>query len=402
MLYKKRLLRGGYILSMCAVLVSCYKLENTSIDYNDNQSILIKDMPGDTLASDGWGESYDKGDTYIRMRSYTSIWSDSIRFIPYGTELINSAKNVGEQSEKTIIWLSDQRVHPTKPEDNNAYKNSDDGLNYIFRDGAWYRMNITGFEESNNQSDVNIDWRGYLKVAPINAKVGWTYCDLDNQRIYRYDGKAWSLLVSNANYRENKSFIQVQYSKSGKETGKHNIFTFRFSDGKQQFIRDAVDSLRYLPNYDWDIAFTEQYNSTVWVNNGQYEFNPGFKGPVKKSSVLMYPYGYEFMKEAPTDEEFDAVLPLDRRMSELSEYGGGENAWYQYSYTTNIANPFPYRAFYLRLEQADGSFLYGKLQLISMYKGAPEVLTDRNWPSPYLTFRYFIQKDGSRNVQTTN
>jgi len=82
-----------------------------------------------------------------------------------------------------------------------------------------------------------------------------------------------------------------------------------------------------------------------------------------------------------------------------SEFGPGVNSWYEFG-STFIAKPFPYKGYYLRLEQKDGSFLYGKLQLISMYKGAPEVLTDRNWPSPYLTFRYFIQKDGSRNLRT--
>jgi hypothetical protein len=43
---------------------------------------------------------------------------------------------------------------------------------------------------------------------------------------------------------------------------------------------------------------------------------------------------------------------------------------------------------------------YARLELINVYKGNPPVVTDLFWPAPYFTFRYFVQEDGSRNLQT--
>lgn len=195
-------------------------------------------------------------------------------------------------------------------------------------------------------------------------------------------------MTSNANYNENKDFVQVQYSKSGKEAGKYSMFLYRFKDGWQHFIRDAADSTRYLKTADWDLAFTGEMNSTIFLNNGRNKIGPSTGSPITKSSLIMYEYGYDFMDEAPEDEFFDSRPADNLLISYASQYGPGVNSWYEYG-STFIAKPFPYKAYYLRLEQPDGSYLYGKLQLISMYKGAPEVLTDANWPSPFMTFRFF-------------
>ena len=393
-----------YITITISLLASaCYKPEDNTVNYEDRHSTVVYDLPGDTLASDGWEAAYASGDTYMRQRFFNSSWTDSIRIVPWGNEKINAAAGVDASKDVAINWLSSGAKHPESVAENSAYTNTTDNKDYLYRSGVWYQMSIDRYAAVNDGKTLN--WRGTSKQPPVNPEPDWAYCDSDNMRAYIYTGNAWALLVNNANYRSNIDFVQVQYSKSGKETGMYNMFLYSFHDHKQIFIRDAADSARYLKTTQWDLAFTENFNGLLWLNNARYDKNPGYGSPLTRTAVLMYEYGYEFMNEAPADSLFDAVPATDMQMGYSSEYGAGINAWYEYSTTTHIAQPFPYRAYYLRLQQIDpvtgeSSYRYGKLQMISMYKGAPEVVTDLNWPSPYFTFRYFIQDDGSRNLKT--
>lgn len=385
---------------------SCYKLKDITPNFEDGRSTVVYDLPGDTLATDGWDDNYEEGDLYLRQRYYNSRWTDSIRFVPVGNEIINAAAGVNSSTEAGIRWLADAAIHPISQVENDAYRNTADGYRYIFRSGSWYQMGIGGHTGTAKNDSIFVNWRGYIASAPANPQTGWAYRDNDNNRVYQYNGKAWALMVSDANYNQNTDFIQVEYSKSGKEAGKYSIFLFRFRDGWQQFIRDAADSARYLKTADWDLAFTAEFNSHIFLNNGRSRFSPATGSPLTRTSVIMHEYGYDFMHEAPDDDFFDAIPADNMQMGYVSQYGPGVNSWYEYG-STFIAKPFPYRAFYLRLEHIDPatgtkSIKYGKIQLISMYKGAPEVLTDRNWPAPYLTFKYFIQPDGSRNLRTKN
>lgn len=389
--------------SIAILLTACYKQQQSAVNYEDGHSTVIHDLPGDTLASDGWERAYENGDTYLRQQYYNATWTDSIRIVPWGNEKINAAAHINSSSDSNITWLPAAPVHPASPAENQAYNNTTDDKDYIFRSGVWYQMSIDAYQPENDSAFLN--WRGYAQTPPASPESDWVYCDSDNQRVYHFNGKAWVLVVNNANYRSNTNFIQVQYSRSGKETGVYNMFVFRFSDGTQQIIRDGADSARYLKSGNWDIAFTDNFNSLIWLNNAGYEKNPGYGGPVTRTSLVMYEYGYDFMNEAPADSVFDAVPPSGMQIGYASEYGTGVNAWYEYSTTTHLAQPYPYRAYYLRLQQTDpvtgeSTIRYGKLQLISMYRGAPEVVTDLNWPSPYFTFRYYIQPDGSHNLKT--
>ena len=391
------------IVIILLIFSSCYKPGENIVNYEDGHSQVIYDLPGDTLASDGWESDYETGDTYLRQTFYNSAWSDSIRIVPWAGEKINGAAGVDDNKESALNWLTAGSTHPTAVKENDAYANTADGKEYVYRSGAWYQISIDAYLPEKDSLTVN--WRGAAKLPPANPEVNWTYCDNDNHRVYIFSGKAWALMVNNANYRSNIKFVQVQYSKSGKETGRYNMFLFHFSNRKQLYIRDATDSARYLKTDQWDIAFTGEFNSLIWLNNSGYKQNPGYGSPMVHSSVLLYAYGYEFMNEAPSDSLFDAVPATDMQIGFSSEFGPGINAWYEYSTTTHVAQPYAYRAFYLRLQRfnpntGESTYRYGKLQLISMYKGAPDVVTDLNWPSPYFTFRYFIQEDGSRNLKT--
>ncbi|WP_379825154.1 HmuY family protein [Flavobacterium notoginsengisoli] len=177
----------------------------------------------------------------------------------------------------------------------------------------------------------------------------------------------------------------------GKTKKGFDTFLFRFSDRKQIWIRNAADSAQYLKTKEWDIAFTGPYNSEVYVNKGNYEFNPGFGGPAS-SAVIKIDKPYAEVDAAPSDQEFTA--------SEINKIGWavnqGADGWFFYSLDTHIMLAIKSRTYVIHLP--DGK--YAKLELINAYQGNPPAVTNLNWPAPYLTFRYYVQNDGSKNLKT--
>ncbi|UYQ95107.1 HmuY family protein [Chitinophaga horti] len=144
------------------------------------------------------------------------------------------------------------------------------------------------------------------------------------------------------------------------------------------------------PTLKWDLAFTGPYNSEVFVNDGSYEYNPGYGGP-GKGAVVIIDKPYDQVHEVPTEAQFEA--------SDFKKIGwdaGNGRGWFFYSLDNHICVPIKNRTFAIRT--ATGK--YAKLELINIYKGNPPVVTDLFWPAPYVTFRYFVQEDGSRNVRT--
>lgn len=161
------------------------------------------------------------------------------------------------------------------------------------------------------------------------------------------------------------------------------IFYFSFKSNVK------IDPTKVL-TADWDIAFANEYNSTISVNNGANKNSYGF-GSSGKGALMVVNKAYDEVKTAPSDAEF-ANKGVD--FSGLDQ--GDDNGWYFYEMNTHVAVPVKNRTYVLKT--AEGK--YAKLQMISMYKGAPAVVTDLNWPAPYLTFRYYIQQDGSTNLST--
>lgn len=178
----------------------------------------------------------------------------------------------------------------------------------------------------------------------------------------------------------------------GKEKRPFYIFLYRFSDKRQIWIRNAADSARYLKTGEWDLAFTGPYNSEVYVNNANDESNPGYGGPATNTAIVRYDQLYSSVTEAPADDVFN--------QSEIGKIGwsSGPNSsgWFNYSLNTHLVVPIKNRIYVIRL--ADGK--YAKLELINVYKGNPPTVSDLNWPAPYYTFRYFVQQDGSKNLNT--
>lgn len=150
-----------------------------------------------------------------------------------------------------------------------------------------------------------------------------------------------------------------------------------------------VDESKKVSN-EWDIAFAKEYNSYISINNGTNTESFGLGG-TSTGAMIAVNQAYDQVKEAPSDVEF-----TNNGITSAGWDSGAGKGWYFYELKTHIAVPVINRTYVLRT--ADGK--YAKLQLISMYKGAPATVSDLNWPAPYFTFRYYVQQDGSRNLST--
>jgi len=166
------------------------------------------------------------------------------------------------------------------------------------------------------------------------------------------------------------------------------VFTnqyFSFASNGKVSIADADKA-----SLHWDLAFTGPYNSEVYVNSGGYLYNPGYGGP-GKGAVIQQDTAYDQVVEAPSDAAFDASP-----VTKIGWDAGSGQGWFFYSLDNHIAVPIRNRTFVLRT--AGGN--YAKLELLNIYKGNPPVVTDLFWPAPYLSFRYYVQADGSHNLRT--
>ncbi len=118
----------------------------------------------------------------------------------------------------------------------------------------------------------------------------------------------------------------------------------------------------------WDLSFS---NTSIAVNG----------------SVQFVDEAFDDLKEAPEDGyTFDAGpegTPLP---------GGSGTGWYHYNMDFHVVTPVANRTIVLRTK--DG--LYAKVAIISYYEGAVEGLGDPR----FYTFRYALQTDGSRNLES--
>lgn len=164
------------------------------------------------------------------------------------------------------------------------------------------------------------------------------------------------------------------------ERGDPPDFTF-FTLRNNEIIADTDSA-----STKWDIAFSA---TTILVNNGTS--GPGQGGAI----VLDVPFNE--VNIAPSegyriDTESGYAIPI-----------GSDNGWYHY---TGEGNPpraiIPIDNTTIVIRTADGGH-YAKIKILSYYKGNPDVTSDEfanpatRPPARYYTFKFAIQKNGTRN-----
>jgi hypothetical protein len=143
----------------------------------------------------------------------------------------------------------------------------------------------------------------------------------------------------------------------------------------------------------WDVCFSGIYNSYITFNNGVIEDTPGYGGTGKGGMVVLDAL-FDELDEAPSDDAFDAFM-AEQTSSGWHDWPLGHKGWYFYSLQSHIMSAISGVTIVIRT--GDGKF--AKLEMKTLYLGNPESPTV-NTPTPYFTFRYFLQEDGSRDLST--
>jgi len=110
----------------------------------------------------------------------------------------NGADGVDGQDGTSIIWQGSKSSHPTNPQNGWAYYNTTDKKSYIYQSSSWYQMTVDGADGQNGndgKDGLSVEYKGILKDPPANPIKNWTYKDSDNGIVYIYTGLAWEVMT---------------------------------------------------------------------------------------------------------------------------------------------------------------------------------------------------------------
>ena len=174
---------------------------------------------------------------------------------------------------------------------------------------------------------------------------------------------------------------------------------------------------------NWDLAFTGTYNSSIYANNGKAQYSSGFGGPGKGGIYLEMNNGIDAMyyngegqvlKMIPPRSLFDSAFSLVKTVNEdlfktnesvgLDHFSGSGDGWAYYDFygsqfpeqpydsVTHVCYNMP-RTIVVRTAKGN----YAKVIIYSIYQYAP-IIPTRSYKPGYITFKYAIQKDGTKNL----
>lgn len=115
---------------------------------------------------------------------------------PPGNDGINGADGVNGNDGVSIVWLGEASSHPIGAVNGNSYYNTTDKKTYIFQDDAWYQMTVDGVD---GQEGISIVWQGGLTAPPANPETNWVYKNTIDGIIYIYKNAAWEIMVLDGN-----------------------------------------------------------------------------------------------------------------------------------------------------------------------------------------------------------
>ena len=150
---------------------------------------------------------------------------------------------------------------------------------------------------------------------------------------------------------------------------------------------NTVDSSKRLTG-SWDIAFSNIYNSYVTINNGTNTNSPGYGG-TQQGALYIVSQPFDSVKIVPASSAINVNGSAGMDGYPSASWPG----WYQYNVTTHILTTIQGKTLVIRM--ANGK--YAKLEMTSLYKGSP-ASPSLTTPVPFLSFRYWVQQDGSTNL----
>lgn len=117
-----------------------------------------------------------------------------------GTNGTNGADGVDGADGTSILFQGTFAGFPTTGLfDGYAFYNSNDGKSYVRQSGVWYQMTIDGANGANGadgNDGLSIDYRGEFASPPGSPQLNWAYKDTDNGIVYIYNGASWEVMIN--------------------------------------------------------------------------------------------------------------------------------------------------------------------------------------------------------------
>ena len=154
----------------------------------------------------------------------------------------------------------------------------------------------------------------------------------------------------------------------------------------------------------WDFAF-DCYRTMIYINNGKFRSNKVIFGSAGKALFTIAPKLFEEVTTAPADDElYNRVVDYNGNYGDsVYSLNGDLNpnilGWVQSfedGVLLKVVKAIKNRTIIFKTNKGK----YAKLQIQSVYKDSPENPTE-SAEKFYLNFRFFLQKDGSRNLDSS-
>ena len=117
-------------------------------------------------------------------------------------------KGADGQQGVSMMWQGELTSHPTNPQVNWAYYNTDDKVVYIYTiAGVWAIMVSDGVQGQDGidgkdgvdgidgQDGLSIMWQGESAEPPLSPQINWAYYNTIDNVIYIYTSEGWSVML---------------------------------------------------------------------------------------------------------------------------------------------------------------------------------------------------------------
>lgn len=174
------------------------------ITYHDNPVDTAPATPTGNGTLNGWHTAATAASVWMSQKiaidANSGVWGTPIRLRGFdGLDGINGVDGIDGQNGVSIIWQGTFASHPSNPQNGWAYYNSATKKSYIYQSGTWYQMTVDGVDGQNGANGISIVWKGESSTPPLNPQLNWIYRDTDNGMVYIWNGSAWVLMVVDGN-----------------------------------------------------------------------------------------------------------------------------------------------------------------------------------------------------------
>lgn len=115
-----------------------------------------------------------------------------------GKDGLNGADGVDGKDGVSLTYKGEFTSHPSNPQNGWYYRNTTEGKTFVYQDNNWYQMTVDGqdgLNGNNGKDGLSIEYKGELSSPPSNPVKNWTYKDSDNGVVYIYTGLAWEVMT---------------------------------------------------------------------------------------------------------------------------------------------------------------------------------------------------------------